>query len=156
MAYVPRGAPKGKKSKEVFHEVEADYVDADAIDMAGLEIVAGATKTTVDSTLDLEILLPGHAATDLFTVQDDASHNLLKVNGTGVVSATVGGLVTKKGSGADVLIATLTTAFGDPAGLADGSIFIYVETTSNPDVVYLVMVYGGAFYLQALTAAAAA
>lgn len=155
MAYVPRGAPKGKKSKEQFHNIDVDDIDVDSIDMAGLEIVAGATETVVDSTLDLTIMLPGHAATDLFTVEDDASHALLKVDGAGVVTARAG-FVTKKGSGADILIATLTTAFGDPATLADGSMFIYSETTSNPDKIYLVMVMGGAFYLEELTAAAAA
>lgn len=73
----------------------------------------------------------------------------------GLVTASKG-VVTKKGSGADILIATLTTAFGDPAGIADGTLFIYAETTSNPDKIYLVMVHTGAFWLEELTAAAAA
>lgn len=60
------------------------------------------------------------------------------------------------GSGADILIATLTTAFGDPATLADGTLFTYAETTSNPDKIYLVAVVGDAFWVQELTAAAAA
>lgn len=155
MAYVPRGAPKGKKSKEQFHNIDVDDIDVDSIDMAGLEIVAGATETVVDSTLDLTIKLPGHAATDLFTVEDDASHERLQVDGAGKV--TIGGkLVIPTGSGANILIATLTTAFGDPATLDDGFIAIYKETTSNPDKMYLVTVMADAFYLQELTAAAAA
>ena len=155
MGYVPKGAPRGKKSKEVFYEVDADYIDVSAIDFAGLEVVAGATETVIDSTNDLTIKLPGHAATDLFYVEDDADHVRLAVDGAGKV--TVGGkLVIPTGSGADILIATLTTAFGDPATLDDGFVAIYKETTSNPDKMYLVTVMADAFYLQELTAAAAA
>lgn len=85
MGYVPKGAPKGKKSKEVFYEVDADYIDVSAIDFAGLEVVAGATETVIDSTKDLTIMLPGHAATDLFTVEDDASHVRFSIAGDGTL-----------------------------------------------------------------------
>lgn len=56
-------------------------------------------------------------------------------------------------SGENILIATLTTAFGDPATLADGSIFTFEDTTTNK--AYIVIVVGHAFLLGEMTAAAA-
>lgn len=71
---------------------------------------------------------------------------------TGKVKAG-GGTVTKHGTGGDILIATLTTAFGNPTGLDNGALFTYKDTTANK--YYLVVVIGSAFYLEELTAAAA-
>jgi hypothetical protein len=67
-----------------------------------------------------------------------------------------GGLQTKTGSGADILIARLTAAFGDPATLPNGSMYFYTETTSNPDKIYLVVVMTSVFWVEELTVAAAA
>ena len=153
MAYVPRGAPKGKKSKEQFHNIDVDDIDVDSIDMAGLEIVAGATETVVDSTLDLTIKLPGHAATDLFTIEDDASHERLQVDGAGKV--TVGGkLVIPYGHHTGILIDDLQATFGDPATLDDGFTAVYKDDTTAK--IYTVHVVGDAFYLHEAAAAAAA
>lgn len=53
-----------------------------------------------------------------------------------------------------ILIADLTAAFGDPATLADGALFVFKNTADSK--VYLVAVSGDAFFLEELTAAAAA
>lgn len=58
---------------------------------------------------------------------------------------------TKTGEG--ILIATLTTAFGNPSNILDGTLFVYKDTTASK--VYLVVVYDDAFYLEELSAAAA-
>lgn len=56
-------------------------------------------------------------------------------------------------SGPDILIATLTGAFGSPTSLVNGSLFTYKNTTDSK--IYLVAVVDNAFYLTELTAAAA-
>lgn len=56
-------------------------------------------------------------------------------------------------TGEDILIATLTTAFGNPSNILDGTLFVYKDTTASK--VYLVVVYDDAFYLEELSAAAA-
>jgi hypothetical protein len=84
----------------------------------------------------------------------DHDGNFTMGNLTAALVTASSGVVTKHGTGADILIATLTAAFGDPAGLTNGSLFSYKDTVASK--YYLVVVIGGAFYLEELTAAAAA
>lgn len=56
-------------------------------------------------------------------------------------------------SGAGILIADLTSAFGNPATIADGTVFVYKDTGTSK--IYLVIVIDDAFYLEELSAAAA-
>lgn len=100
------------------------------------------------------------AGSILGTSLEDDAVTAAKLSDTGdftvdTITAT-SGVITKHGSGPDILIATLTAAFGDPATLPGGSVFTYAETTSNPDKIYLVVVSGDKFWLEELTAAAAA
>lgn len=54
------------------------------------------------------------------------------------------------GSGAGYTLALLTTAFGNPAGLANGIIGVYKDTTANK--IYLISAYNGVFQGIQLTA----
>lgn len=122
------GVPRLAKHAAGIADAAAGSVDADKIDPTDtLTIAAVVGDLTGDVTGDVT----GNADTATLAV--------------GV----------KHGRGADILIATLTTAFGDPAELADGSVFTYAETTSNPDKIYIVIVVGDAFWLEEMTAAAA-
>lgn len=159
MAYVPKGAPKGKKSRERFHEVIADTADLTVAEAGQLtitdmaELSNGTTKLNMVMEEDLYIILPGHKATDIFSVQDDASHDRLKVDGAGTVTIA-GGLVIPYGHHTGILIADLQATFGDPAGLATGFTAVYKDDTTAK--IYTVHVVGGAFYLHEAAAAAAA
>lgn len=122
--------PKLAKYHAQWGAIPADTITAAMIDDSIDLVVGSVTASTV--TADLTGDVTGNA--DTATLAAGVEH----------------------GEGADILIATLTTAFGDPAGLADGSVFTYAETTSDPDKIYLVIVVDGAFYLEELAAAAAA
>lgn len=135
MAYVPRGAPKGKKSRERFYKIAANIVDA---------------------VEDFFIVL---SAGNGFEVESDAGATLMEIdNDTGVVGISklvVGSQAELPyGTGADILIATLTAAFGAPAAGRNGEVMVYRDTTGNKS--YLVTIADGAFYLEELTAALAA
>lgn len=153
MAYVPKAQIKGKKAKIKVREIEADIVDTDDLQIAGLEFTDGTTKTNIAASTDIYFILPGHATTDIFTVQDDASHDRFKVDGAGTVTIA-GGLVIPYGHHTGILIADLQATFGDPAGLATGFTAVYKDDTTAK--IYTVHVVGGAFYLHEAAAAAAA
>lgn len=149
MTDVPRGAPRGKKDKEVFNNIDVDYADITSLDFGGLEVTGSATETVIDANGDVVIMLPGNAATDLFTVEDQASHALLKVDGTGIVTPYKGmALPFKHHTG--VALADLTAAIGDPAALPDGFTAIYENDTDGKT--YLIMVALGVFWSEELTA----
>ena len=136
MAYVPRGALRGKKSKERFHIIEADQIAAADGD-------------------DIFILTQSGSS---FQVESEAGATILEAKDDGEVG--IGNLVV--GSSAvipyahhtGILIADLTAAFADPATLNNGWVGIYKNDSDSK--IYFVTVVGGAFYLEELTAAAAA
>ena len=63
------------------------------------------------------------------------------------------GVITKYGTHTGVALADLTATFGDPAGLTNGTVFTYKNTTDSK--VYLVAVVNGGFAIEELTAVAA-
>lgn len=133
---VPKRAPRGKGDKR-FNDISVDVIAADADDIF-ITTKSGSS----------------------FQVESEAGGTLMEVDDSGDVhigSLKVStGAVLPYGSGADILIARLQAAFGDPATLDDGWVGVYKETTSNPDKIYLVTVVADAFWLEEMTAAAAA
>lgn len=160
MGYLPKGVPRGKKSKERFYSIEVDTAKFTVSETGELTITDmvefsnGTTKLNVILDEDIYFILPGHKATDLFIVQDDASHDMLKVGGTGIVTVYPSGqLNIPYGHHTGLLIADLTATFGDPATLSNGFTAVYKNDTDAK--IYTVHVYGGAFYVHEATAAAA-
>ena len=61
--------------------------------------------------------------------------------------------ITTYGTHTGVALADLTAAFGDPAGLTNGTLLTYKNTTDSK--VYLVCVVNGGFAIEELTAVSA-
>ncbi len=122
-------------------------------------------KRGVDANIKAELTediedVKDELAEDIEDVKDELAEDIEDIvdGTTGVGDAILARAATiahgvAHGSGENILIATLTTAFGDPATLADGSLFTYANTTDSK--VYVVIVVNDAFYLQEMTAAAA-
>jgi hypothetical protein len=77
---------------------------------------------------------------------DDYTMGTLETTGK-IVSAAR--LVTKQGLHTGVALADLTAAFGNPAALDNGSMFVYKNTTDNKT--YLVVVIASVFQIEELT-----
>ena len=128
---------------------------ADKLAVGGTGIITMAGGTTLDNTTSAaELNITETAVKVTGTLEVTGTQTLTGVTTHTAKSAFSAALNTKRGSGANILIATITAAFGDPAVLGNGFIGTYKDTGTNK--IYIVTIDTGAWYLVEVAAAAAA
>lgn len=114
MANVPRGAPKGKKSFEVFEDVTIDDLTVstgltmgttDALTVDTIAAIAGKELViTGSTTLDVEVKLGDAAGVTDFHVADSAGVELFKIPSTGIMTLEGGATIDNSTSATNLAI----------------------------------------------------